>query len=267
MAGILDDIIAHKRYEVTVQQAAVPIAALQATIREMPMPRNLPARLEANGPIAVIAEVKRRSPSKGLIRADFDPVAIALAYAGNGAAAISVLTDERFFGGELVYLSSIRHAVNVPLLRKDFIIDPYQVFQSRAAGADALLLIVAALAPSQLGELLSLTHELHMTALVEAHTAAELETAVSLGAHIVGINNRDLATFLTDLAVTERLAPLVPTGTLLVSESGINMHADLKRVQACGTAAVLVGESLMRETDVSQALRQLLGHSEPLYKG
>ncbi|MBP2019294.1 indole-3-glycerol phosphate synthase [Symbiobacterium terraclitae] len=217
--------------------------------------------------VRVIAEVKKASPSRGLIRPDFDPVAIARAYAEGGAACLSVLTDERYFQGSLAYLTAIRQSVDLPLLRKEFIIDEYQVYEARAAGADAILLIVAAFhgecaagrTPEDLYRLASLAAELGMDVLTEVHTADELALALASGARLVGINNRDLRTFHTTLEVTERLGSLVPPDRLLVSESGIWTHDDIRRVAAAGARAVLVGESLMRQPDVAAALRALRG--------
>lgn len=267
MAGILDQILAHKRREIADQKAITSLARLQAQLRDLPPVRNFAGALSAATPMALIAEVKRQSPSKGVIRTDFDPAGIACAYSNGGAAALSVLTDQRFFGGNLEYLQQIRQAVNLPLLRKDFIIDPYQVFQSRVAGADAILLIVAALDSALLQELLELAKTLEMTALVEVHSAAELQVALEAGAGVIGINNRDLATFHTSLAVTTQLAPLVPPGRLLVSESGINTHSDLLQLAQYGVHAVLVGESLMRQADVCAAVRLLLGRTGAAHVG
>jgi indole-3-glycerol phosphate synthase len=207
----------------------------------------------------VIAELKRRSPSKGEIRPDFDAVAIARAYQAGGAAALSVLTDERFFGGSLAVLEAVRAASSLPLLRKDFVIDSYQIDEARVAGADAVLLIVAALTPRTLSRLDEHARDLDLDVLVEVHDEAELEVAKTIGADLIGINNRDLKSFATDLAVTERLAKLVPEGVLIVAESGISEPADVERLARAGATAFLVGESLMREPDPGLALRRLLG--------
>ncbi len=196
--------------------------------------------------LALIAEVKKASPSAGVIVESFDPVAIARNYARAGAEAISVLTDEQFFQGHLDYLAQIRAAVEVPLLRKDFILDEVQIAEASAAGADAILLIVAALAQEQLIELLEAAGRYHLDVLVEVHTLAEMERALETDAQIIGINNRNLATFEVDLAVTETLSEEVPNGMLLVSESGLRSAADIARVRACGVNAVLIGEALMR---------------------
>ncbi len=254
---ILQQILAAKKQEIAAQKAVEPLEKLTAMCEVQPAVRSFLGALQRPGEVAVIAEIKRRSPSKGLIRSDFAPAALAAAYAAAGAAAISVLTDEPFFGGHLRHLPAARAAVALPLLRKDFIIDPYQLAQARAYGADAVLLIVAVLSPGQLQELHVGASELGMDALVEVHTAAELQVALDMKVPLMGINNRDLATFRTSLAVTRELAPLVPPTCTLVSESGIRTAGDLAELQACGVRAVLVGESLLRQPDVGQALRQL----------
>jgi indole-3-glycerol phosphate synthase len=207
----------------------------------------------------VIAEIKRKSPSKGEIRRDFDPVAVARAYAEAGAAALSVLTDEPYFGGSLAVLEAVRAVTPLPLLRKDFVVDAYQIDEARVAGADAILLIVAALAPDELARFAKYAASLGLEALVEVHDEAELDVALASGAALVGINNRDLRTFETDLGVTERLAPRAAGRALVVAESGIFGHADVKRLARCGARGYLVGESLMREADVGLALRKLRG--------
>jgi indole-3-glycerol phosphate synthase len=210
---------------------------------------------------AIIAELKRRSPSKGLIRSDFEPAALARDYARGGAAALSVLTDEHFFGGHLDYLRSVRDAVPLPLLRKDFVIDAYQLDEARVRGADAVLLIVAAFpdveGAERLASLRRRAAQLGLDALVEVHDEAQLDVALAAGADLVGINNRDLRNFEADLGVTERLAGRVPEGVVLVSESGIFTHRDVERLEAAGAHACLVGEALMRETDLGVALRRL----------
>jgi len=207
----------------------------------------------------VIAEVKKASPSRGVIRADFDAVAIACAYAAAGAAAISVLTEARFFQGQPAHLEAIRAAVHVPLLRKDFIFDPYQLVEARAWGADAALLIVAMLDDAQLAELHAAGAGLGLDLLVEVHTADEVERAVAAGATLIGVNNRDLRTFVTALETAVRLRPLIPAGSVTVAESGINGAADIVRLRAAGYDAFLVGESLMRAPDPGAALAALLG--------
>lgn len=270
---ILDQILATKRQEVALLP---PLAELERLAALAPKPRGFKAALArasapgAGGdglPTAVIAELKKASPSKGIIRPDFDPVAIARSYEAGGAAALSVLTDLSYFQGSLDYLKAIREAVRLPLLRKDFIIGGAQILEARAAGADAVLLIVAAFAgPSadgrtvaQLAELLKLTRELGMDGLVEVHDEAEMQVAAEIGADLIGINNRDLRTFVTDLAVTERVASLCPPGALLVSESGIFTASDVRRVHEAGARAILVGESLMRQPEPGAGIATLLG--------
>ena len=225
--------------------------------------RGFHAALRGGEPPAVIAEVKHRSPSKGVIREDFDPVACASAYERGGAAALSVLTDQYYFGGELAFLAAIRRAVSLPLLRKDFVIDAYQVDEARVAGADAVLLIVAALEPSSLASLHKRAEELGLDVLVEVHDEAQLEVAVAAGATLIGVNNRDLRSFEVDLEATERLGALLPSlvqaerPVTLVAESGIHDSSDIARMTAAGAGAFLVGESLMKQADLSRALRQL----------
>jgi indole-3-glycerol phosphate synthase len=208
---------------------------------------------------AIIAEVKKGSPSKGVIRADFDPLKIAATYAENGAACLSVLTESRFFLGELSYIPSIRRIVNIPLLRKDFIFDPYQIFEARVAGADAVLLIAAMLDISPMRDLLSQAGELGLDVLLEVHDEREMETALLTDCGLIGINNRNLRTFETSLSTTERLAKLVPKDRLIVAESGINTREDVMRLSRAGARAFLIGESLMREPDIGAKLRELLG--------
>jgi indole-3-glycerol phosphate synthase len=220
-------------------------------------PRGFRRALESAPRPRVIAEIKRRSPSRGEIRADFDAAACARAYAGAGAAALSVLTDERYFGGSLAVLAQVREAVSLPLLRKDFIVDAYQVDEARVHGADAVLLIAAALDPGALRGLAAHAEAIGLDALVEVHDERELEAALAAGADLIGINNRDLRTFEVDLGVTERLAGKLPEGCVVVSESGIFTARDWERLEAAGAHAFLVGEALMRESDVGAALRRL----------
>ena len=259
---ILDEILDHKREEVASAMRQVSAEEMDArAAARADAPRGFRAALAAGEAPRIIAEVKRRSPSKGEIRADFDPVEIAKAYQSAGAAALSVLTDERYFGGSLDALRSARAATSLPALRKDFVVDTYQLDEAAAAGADAVLLIVAALPTEQLSAFHAHAKGLGLDVLVEVHDEAELECAARLGADLVGVNNRDLRSFVTDLAVTERLAPGLPPGALLVAESGIFEHADILRLGAAGASAFLVGESLMREPDVGLALRKLRGRS------
>lgn len=258
---ILDEILDHKRGEVERARSAAPISALLALARLAGPTRGFREALRLAPHPRVIAEVKRRSPSRGEIRPDFDPVACAKAYAEAGAAALSVLTDEHYFGGQLDDLERIRGAVELPLLRKDFVVDAYQLAEARARGADAVLLIAAAFArPERAGRLRELrlaARELSLDVLVEVHDDAELDAALESGSDLIGINNRDLKSFRVDLAITERLAPRAGGAALVVAESGIQGPADIQRLAACGAHAFLVGESLMREPDLGSALRRL----------
>jgi indole-3-glycerol phosphate synthase len=255
---ILDEILAHKHEEVRLARQQLSAADLERRARASgePLRGFRDALREAPAP-RVIAEIKRRSPSRGEIRPDFDPVGCAKAYVEAGAAAISVLTDERFFGGQLDYLDLVRRAVPLPLLRKDFVVDPYQVDEARVAGADAVLLIAGALSAESLIDLRARALGLGMDALVEVHDEEELERALGSGADLIGINNRDLRSFQTDLGVTERLAPRIPRGIVVVSESGIFTPEDVLRLTDAGAHAFLIGESLMREDDVGIALRRV----------
>ena len=264
---ILDEILAHKRVEVAAAKKTVSPEEMAERARAVSEPTRGFARALAEhaGP-AVIAEVKRRSPSKGLIRADFDPVGCAIAYATGGAACISVLTDEKFFGGSVEFLAQIRDAISLPLLRKEFVVDTYQIDEARTAGADAILLIVSALNSEALAQLDAHARSLGLDVLVEVHDEKELETALGAGATLLGVNNRNLRTFHTDLAVTERLAAVLARdaraeGLQLVAESGIYTHGDIVRLQQIGAKAFLVGESLMRAPDIALALRELRGES------
>jgi indole-3-glycerol phosphate synthase len=259
---ILKKIVEHKRGELTVTKDRLPLAELQARVAQCPPVRGFRRALErvdGAGATAVIAEVKKGSPSKGIIRADFDPVAIARIYEAHGAACLSVLTDEQFFLGHLDYLTAIRAAVDIPLLRKDFIFDAYQIWEARAAGADAILLIAAMLDLPQLRDLMATACELSLDVLLEVHDESELETALTTGCALVGINNRDLRTFVTDLGTTERLCSLMPPDRFAVAESGINGRADVLRLHEAGARAFLIGESLMREADIGRKLSELRG--------
>lgn len=252
--SVLQKIVAHKLNEVAARKSARPEVSLEAA----PPVRDFAAALRGET-VRLIAEVKQASPSKGVIRADFDPVGIARTYATAGASAISVLTDEEFFRGHDRYLSEIRQAVNVPLLRKEFIIDPWQIAESRALGADAILLIVAILEPEQIRDFQAEAHALGMAALVETHTEEELQVALELDCPLIGVNNRNLHTFEVSLETTERLAALAGfrADRTLVSESGIYTRADVERVAACGSRAILVGEALMREGDPAAKVAEL----------
>ncbi len=260
---ILQKIVSHKRDEVAAARSAQPLADMKARVADREdQPRGFERALRdasASGWTAVIAEVKKGSPSKGIIRPVFDPLEIASIYQESGATCLSVLTDEKFFLGHLRYLALIREQVGLPLLRKDFLFDPYQVYEASAAGADAVLLIAAMLEQAQLEDLLGLARELYLDVLLEVHDERELEMALRTDCTLVGINNRSLHTFVTDLGTTERLAPMVPAERLIVAESGINSRADVERLQGAGARAFLVGESLMREADIGAKLQELLG--------
>lgn len=251
----LDRILAQKLQDVARDAAAVPLAQVraEAEARRADL-RDFAAALH-KPTVALIAEVKKASPSKGVLLENFDPLALARNYAANGASAISVLTDETFFQGHLDDLRAVRAAVPVPCLRKEFVIDPYQVYQARAAGADALLLIVMALADAQLRDFIQLIAELGMTALVEVHDEQELARALAAGARVVGVNNRNLKTFAVDLATTQRVARLCPPDVTLVAESGITTPADIAQMAAWGAAAVLVGETLVKSSHIDETVR------------
>ncbi len=257
----LDEICATKREEVAARQTLATIEDLDRRARENDAPRGFRAALEAKAAqgFALIAEIKKASPSKGLIRADFRPAEHAVAYQQGGAACLSVLTDAPYFQGHEDYLMDARAACDLPVLRKDFMIDPWQVAEARAIGADAILIIVAALDDNVMAEIEAAAIERGMDVLVEVHDEAEMERAARLQSRLIGVNNRDLKTFRTDLATTERLVPLAPAGTLLVGESGISGPADCERLAASGVRCFLVGESLMRQSDVAAATRALLG--------
>lgn len=254
---ILDDILKHKREEVAAAKRSAPLAVLRDLPGFARPTRSLRAALSGRRP-AVIAEVKKASPSKGVIRPDFDPLRIADSYVRNGAAALSVLTDQKFFQGNLRYLAEIKERTTVPVLRKDFIIDSYQVDESRAYGADAILLIAAAVDPETLRRLHGEARGLGMDVLVEVHSAEEIDALKGFGIEIFGVNNRDLRTFETSLDVTVRLAGRIPDDALLVSESGIGSGADVAKLLSHGVDAVLIGESLMRAADPGLALAELL---------
>ncbi|OGU17182.1 MAG: indole-3-glycerol phosphate synthase [Geobacteraceae bacterium GWC2_53_11] len=259
---ILKKIIVHKQTEVAAAKESAPVSELRSRIGDLEdVPRGFERHLReavASGWTAVIAEVKKGSPSKGVIRADFDPLQIAETYQNNGATCLSVLTDEHFFLGHLRYLALIREAVSIPLLRKDFICDPYQIYEARAAGADAILLIAAMLDLNQLRDFHAVAQELHLDVLLEVHDEEELEKALQTGCTLIGVNNRNLRTFEMDLGTTRRLARLLPADRFLVAESGINNRSDIVRLQADGAKAFLIGESLMREDDIGMKLQELL---------
>jgi len=264
--SILDDILRRTRADLPERRAKRPLTELQARCRDLPPPRDFLGALRRppgppgrrSGPIRVIAEVKKASPSRGVIRPDFSPTDLAHAYRRAGARAISVLTDAPFFQGSLEHLRAVRESVDLPLLRKDFHVDPYQLWEARAAGADAVLLIVAALGPQQLCDLLGLSRELGLAALVEVHDPTELETALTSGARLVGINNRNLRSFAVTLETTFALLPSVPDAVVLVSESGIGEPAQVVRLAEAGVDAILVGEGLLRHAEVEEAFRALV---------
>jgi len=261
MPTILEKIVAAKREEIAAARTRLPQRELQAQAADAPSPRDFFAPLAAAGPIRLIAEIKKASPSAGLIRADFDPVAIAQVYQDHGAACLSVLTDEPFFQGHLDYLRDVRGAVALPVLRKDFILESYQLWEARAAGADAVLLIAECLDDCQLRGLHQESIELGMTPLVELYDPANLARVLEAGAKLIGVNNRDLHTFEVDLDRTLRIRPVVPVDCVLVGESGIRNRQDALRLEAEGVDAMLVGESLMRQNDLAGAVDALLGRS------
>jgi len=256
----LEKICANKRIEVAQRRAERSVTALDHRAAGQSTPRGFETalRIKAETGFALIAEIKKASPSKGLIRANFQPVDHAKAYEAGGAMCLSVLTDAPYFQGHEDYLKAARTACDLPVLRKDFMVDPWQVAEARSIGADAILVIVAALEDSVMAEIEAAAIERNMDVLVEVHDEAEMERAAKLKSRLIGVNNRDLKTFITDLATTERLAPLAPEGTLLVGESGINSHADCQRLAEAGIRTFLVGESLMRQEDVELATRALL---------
>ncbi len=257
---ILDRIVADNSLELEARKRSFLLVELQRMALEQPAPLDFASALRGES-VQLIAEIKKASPSRGVIRSDFNPAEIAQTYAGNGASAISVLTETRYFQGSLNYLKSIREALGnkkLPLLRKDFLYDPYQIYESRAYGADSLLLIVAILNYEKLKELLLLSHELGMDCLVEVHNEAELEIALHSGARIIGINNRDLGTFEVDLATTKRLRPLIPQDRIVVSESGIKNRDDMEKLRKWHVDAVLIGESLISAPNIAAKMKELL---------
>ena len=260
MTDKLTEICVVKREEVAARKGLATLDDLDRAAQSASPPRGFRAALEARaeGGFGLIAEIKKASPSKGLIRADFRPAEHAIAYEQGGAACLSVLTDAPYFQGHEDYLMDARAACSLPVLRKDFTLDPWQVAEARAIGADAILIIVAALEDAEMAEIEAAAIERGMDVLVEVHDEAEMQRAARLRSRLIGVNNRDLRTFRTDLATTERLVPLAPEGTLLVAESGIGAHADLGRLAESGVRCFLVGESLMRESDLTAATRRLL---------
>lgn len=257
---ILDKIYSHKLKEVAESKKLVSIEFLKERCKDSPpQTGKFNKAIKKDNGIKVIAEVKKASPSAGIIREDFNYVNIAMEYEAGGASAISVLTDKEFFMGDIKYLSEIREAVNVPVLRKDFIIDPYQIYETRAAGADSILLIARILTKEQIDTFLALSHKLGIECLVEVHDNDELKKVMETEAAIIGINNRNLDTFETDLETTLQLCHLVPDGKILVSESGIRTRADVLKLEEAGIDAILIGETLMRSKDIFLKMKELFG--------
>lgn len=255
--NILTKIVAAKREEVEQRKKSMPLASLEERCARRKAHPDF-ARALSGDNISIIAEVKKASPSRGVLRPDFDPVELAKTYAQSGASAISVLTEKKYFQGSIDHLVKIRKEVNLPLLRKDFIFDQYQIYESCACGADALLLIVSILSREQLKELLSVSHSLGLSCLVEVHNEKEVETALQSGAGIIGINNRDLDTFTVDINTTRRLRSLIPRERIVVSESGIKSRRDVEKVRGWGVNAVLVGELLVTADDIPAVMRGLI---------
>ncbi len=258
---ILNDINKHKIVEVAESKRRTPLDTLKERIPKIPAAKSFSAALRSGANIRIIAEIKKASPSLGVIRKDFHPVEIARIYEAGGAAAISVLTDEKFFQGSLIYLTEVKRTVGLPTLRKDFIIDPYQIYEARAAGADAILLIAAMLSGDEIQDYLALSGEMGMDCLVEVHSEEELKKVLQTNAHVIGVNNRNLATFITDTTTTLRLRQMIPDDKIVVSESGIKTRGDVEKLLKAGVGAILVGETLMKSQDISAKLRELLGQS------
>ena len=261
MSTILDKIVVTKQHEIAAARVARPESELRQQLADAPPVRNFYDALATAGPIRLIAEVKKASPSAGLLRDPFDPVAIALTYQQHGAACLSVLTDESYFQGHLDYLRAVRQAVEIPVLRKDFILDEYQLLEARVAGADAVLLIAECLEPQQLAHLLDAACDLGLTPLVELYEPKNLDMVLAAGAQLIGVNNRNLHTFEVDLGHTLAMRKRVPNDRLLVGESGIRSRDDVLQLESAGVDAILVGESLMRQPDIGAAVDKLLGQS------
>ncbi len=269
MTGELESIISYKRKEIERDKIRAPLETLKSKITDLPPTRNFKEAISKapglEGPLArreglnLIAEIKRASPSKGVIRREFNPVEIAKIYQESGASAISVLTTEKFFYGSLAFLSQVKEVTTIPILQKDFIVDEYQIYQARVNKADAILLIASILVEAQINSFLECAHNLGLDCLVEVHSKEELSKALASKAQIIGINNRDLTTLTTDLFTTLSLSKLVPQDRILVSESGIETQEDVKRLKECGVKAILVGEALMRTPDIRAKIKELLG--------
>jgi indole-3-glycerol phosphate synthase len=256
---ILDKIVAHKKLEVATQKKRTSLGEIKRSLTGVDLVRGFKQAISAPGRVNLIAEIKKASPSRGVIRSDFDPEAIARIYEDNGAVAISVLTDRQFFQGDLSFLATVRSVTSsVPILRKDFVIEEYQIYQSRLAGADAILLIAAVLDLPTLSRFLSIASDLDLDCLVEVHTEDELHMVLNTSASIIGINNRDLRTFKTDIQTTARLIEMIPEDRVIVSESGISSKEDVEFLQKCGVHAMLVGEALMRSDDIGLQIKQLM---------
>jgi len=268
MSTILDTIVQDKKKELAEAKQKTPLETLKSRMTDLPQVRDFAGALTAAHPssVRIIAEVKKASPSKGILCQQFDPVAIARAYGDGGAAAVSVLTEKNYFQGSLEYLRAIKEAIPLPVLRKDFIFDPYQLYESRAYGADAVLLIAGMLSEELLAELLQLSRALSLCHLVEVHDQNDLQKALAAGAEIIGINNRDLKTFVTDIRTTIDLLPAIPEDKIVVSESGISSRQDIKQLTAAGVDAFLIGETLMKEKNPGIKLRELIGQ-ENAYHG
>jgi indole-3-glycerol phosphate synthase len=254
--NILDKIVCKKELEVKKKKEILPLHIIEKG--GFPEVRDFKSSIKNPG-ISVIAEIKRRSPSAGIIRENFDPIKIAGIYENNGADAVSILTDEKFFGGKYVFLTDVKRSISLPVLQKEFIIDPYQIYESRLLGADSLLLIAKILSPVQLKDFIQIARSIGLTALVEVHTSYELEKVLNTGAEIIGINNRNLDTFETDLKTSLKLIKMIPQGYTVVSESGIRIREDVQLLEEAGFDAVLIGESLMRAEKIGEKLRTLKG--------
>jgi len=257
---ILDEILSHKKQELIQKKRRVSLAELRQVASDQPPVRDFAAAIKGDD-IKLIAEIKKASPSRGTIRSEFNPVAIASTYANSGAAAISVLTEVSYFQGRLEYLQAVRNALgenSIPLLRKDFLFDPYQVYESLTNGADCILLIVSVLSSEQLAEMLDISHRLNLSCLVEVHNEDEVEIAQASGARIIGINNRDIRTLKVDATTTERLRPLIPRDRIVVSESGIKSRSDVEKCRKLQVDAILVGQTLMGASDIAKRIREIM---------